>query len=72
MGNTVANTQPEFHKEEPGSEMVTRDVYTKWGLHTAAKQSFSGSNGHRHRVRHVENPPPYTVCALQSDTQGEN
>ena len=39
-------------------EMETRDVYTKWGLHTAAKGSLSGSNGHHHRVRHVEKPPP--------------
>ena len=38
--------------------MEARNVYTKWGLHTAAKGSLSGSNGHHHCVRHVKKPPP--------------
>ena len=70
MGDTIANTQPNSHKKEPDFKMETQNVYTKWGLPLAAKGSFSGSNRHRHRVQHVENPP-YSICALQSDTQGK-
>ena len=58
MGNTMANTQPKSHEKEPSSEMETQNVYTKWGLPTAAKGSLSRSKGHHHRVWHIKKPPP--------------
>ena len=62
MGNTIANIQPKSHEKEPDFEMETRNVYTKWGLPTAAKGSFSGSNQHCHRIQNVKKPPLHYLC----------